>query len=76
MTYPIPQPADNAAPYTYTEPIRNAIAGVNDHQTRLTTLESTAVNSTTIDNVVTLANQAAYDALGTKVATTLYAILS
>lgn len=31
-TYPITQPADNASPYTYTQPIRDGIAAVNDHQ--------------------------------------------
>jgi hypothetical protein len=39
MTYPISQPADNAAAYTYTQPIRDSIAGVNDHQLRLTAIE-------------------------------------
>lgn len=39
-TYPISQPADNAAPYTYTQPIRDSIAAVNDHQTRLTAVEA------------------------------------
>lgn len=34
-TYPITQPADNAAAYTYTQPIRDGIAGVNDHQKQL-----------------------------------------
>lgn len=29
-TYPLTQPADNAAPYTYTQPIRDAISRVND----------------------------------------------
>lgn len=38
-TYPIAQPADNAAPYTWTQPIRDSIEGVNDHQSRITTLE-------------------------------------
>lgn len=40
MTYPISQPADNAAPYTYTQPIRDGIGGVNDHQNRLIGLEA------------------------------------
>jgi hypothetical protein len=39
-TYPISQPPDNAAQYTWTQPIRDAIIGVNDHQTRVTALES------------------------------------
>jgi hypothetical protein len=39
MTYPISLPADNAAAYTYTQPIRDSIAGVNDHQLRVTALE-------------------------------------
>jgi hypothetical protein len=44
-TYPIAQPADNAAAYTYTQPIRDSIIGVNDHQTRITTLESVGASS-------------------------------
>lgn len=40
MTYPIPLPADNAAAYTYTQPIRDSIAGVNNHQLRLIAVES------------------------------------
>lgn len=40
-TYPISQPADNAAPYTYTQPIRDGIAAANDHQTRISALEAT-----------------------------------
>lgn len=39
VTFPITQPADNAAPYTYTQPIRDAIATANDHETRLTSAE-------------------------------------
>lgn len=39
-SYPISQPADNAAAYTYTQPIRDAIAAANDHQTRISALES------------------------------------
>lgn len=31
-TYPITQPSDDAAAYTYTQPIRDAIAGVNEHE--------------------------------------------
>lgn len=42
MTYPIAQPADNAAAYTWTPPIRAAIAGVNDHQTRVNALEGSS----------------------------------
>jgi hypothetical protein len=45
-TYPIAQPADNAAAYTYTQPIRDSIIGVNDHQTRITALESSSPAST------------------------------
>lgn len=41
-TYPISLPADNAAPYTYTQPIRDSIAAVNDHQTRVTALEGSS----------------------------------
>jgi hypothetical protein len=40
VTYPITQPADNAAAYTYTQPIRDSIAAANDHQTRITSLEA------------------------------------
>lgn len=49
-TYPINQPADNAPPYTYTQPIRDSISGVNDHQIRITALEG---KSTTTVNVQT-----------------------
>jgi hypothetical protein len=44
MTYPISLPADNAAAYTYTQPIRDSIAGVNDHQTRVNALETLSSN--------------------------------
>lgn len=38
-TYPITEPANDAAPYTWTQPLRDGIAAANDHQTRITTLE-------------------------------------
>lgn len=41
MTYPIALPPDNAPSYTWTQPVRDSIAGVNDHQNRITTLETT-----------------------------------
>lgn len=47
MSYPISQPADNAAPYTYTQPIRDSIAGVNDHQNRINALETLASSTRT-----------------------------
>lgn len=43
MTYPIRQPPDDDAAYAWTPDVRAAIAGVNDHQTRLTTLEALPV---------------------------------
>lgn len=50
-------------------------AGVDtDVKTRLTNIETEKVASTTIDDIVTL-TQAAYDAIGTPVATTLYVIV-
>lgn len=72
MTYPIRQPPDGDP--TWGNDVRAAIAGVNDHQTRLTTLEGTAVNSADFDNAVKI-TQAAYDALGTKDARTIYIIV-
>lgn len=57
MTYPIDQPADDAAAYTYTQPIRDAIGGVNDHQTRIVALEAEGGTTVTVDGdpVTTLA---------------------
>lgn len=43
MTYPISQPADNAAAYTWTQPIRDGIAGVNDHQQRFDGLDGVSL---------------------------------
>ena len=39
-TYPIDQPADDTPPYVWTPMVRDGIAGVNDHQTRLNALEA------------------------------------
>jgi hypothetical protein len=63
-TYPIAQPADNAAAYTYTQPIRDAIAGVNDHQDRITTVEASSVfaPSTLLTETWTGANNSSWPA--------------
>lgn len=50
MTFPISQPADNAAAYTWTQPIRDAIGAVNTHETSINTINTqlTSKANTTI----------------------------